>query len=323
MLTLQRLKRIKLATIPRGQQLLANLVLRFDYRLPRRTKIELVGTENLPDHPVIFAMNHTDRYNYWPFQYQLYRAGHGFTATWVKGKYYENPAIGAFMDSCNNIPLPSRGYVIATEFRAALGRVPTNAEYRLLRDVVDRHRSLDDPLPEDTSADLRGFLGTGDFLARFDRLFGAMMDEVLRLCRSAIEEQDVHLLVFPQGTRSKRLTRGHTGVAQVAQHLGATIIPVGCNGSDRVYPGNSPLARGGRIVYRMGPPLTADGPEFAPHRVPASARPFSHEATAQHGAAYQAITDIVMDRINDLLDPEYQRQEGVEAEATSVSRFIE
>jgi 1-acyl-sn-glycerol-3-phosphate acyltransferase len=323
MLTLERLKRIKLATIPRGQLALANLVLRFDYRLPRRTKIELVGTENLPDHPVIFAMNHTDRYNYWPFQYQLYRDGHGFTATWVKGKYYENAAIGAFMDSCNNIPLPSRGYVIATEFRAALGRVPTNAEYRLLRDIVDRQRTLDAPLPGDTSADLRTFLRTGDFLGRFDRLFGAMMDEVLRLCRSAIEEQDVHLLVFPQGTRSKRLTRGHTGVAQVAQHLGATIIPVGCNGSDRVYPGNSPLARGGRIVYRMGAPLTPDGPELAPHRVPAAARPFSHEATAQHGEAYQAITDIVMDRINDLLDPEYQRQEGVDAETASVSRFIE
>ena len=30
----------------------------------------------------------------------------GYTATWVKGKYYENKFMGALMDAMNNIPLP-------------------------------------------------------------------------------------------------------------------------------------------------------------------------------------------------------------------------
>lgn len=89
MLDLDRLKRVKLSSVPRGQQVMANLVLGPDYQFPRRTQIILEGTDKLPGHPVVFAMNHTDRYNYWPFQYKLYRAGLGFTATWVKGKYYE------------------------------------------------------------------------------------------------------------------------------------------------------------------------------------------------------------------------------------------
>ena len=42
----------------------------------------------MPDEPVIFAMNHTDRYNYVPFQYGLWQEKDRFTATWVKGKYY-------------------------------------------------------------------------------------------------------------------------------------------------------------------------------------------------------------------------------------------
>lgn len=322
MLNLERMKRVRLARRPLGQVLMANVVLRADYAFPHRTEIVLEGVENLPGHPVMFAMNHTDRYNYWPFQYELYRQGLGFTAAWVKGKYYESRPIGWFMDHCNNIPLPSRGYVIATDFREKVGRVPTNAEYRLLRDIVDHERSLDDPLPEGTSADVSDYLGGGAFLARFEQLFNAMMSEVMRLCRVAMEDMGSHLLVFPQGTRSKRLIAGHTGLVQVAQHLGATIVPVGCNGSDRLYPGNSPLSRGGRVVYRLGRPLTPDDPEFQPFAVPRAALPFSRESTAQYDRQYQAMTQIVMDRIDGLLEPEYQRRDGDEPESGSVSRFV-
>ena len=91
-----------------------------------------------------------------------------------------------------------------------------------------------------------------------------------------------------------------------AMHLGAAIVPIGCNGSDRVYPGNAPFAKGGRIVYRFGPPLLPDGPELAPFRVQQAFRPLSREASREHGAAFQAATDVLMERINDLLDPPYQ-----------------
>src|SRR5690242_20641140 len=118
MLDLSRLRKIRLRRRPRVQIALANLVLRPDYRFPKKTVIELEGIDNIPkDQRVFFAMNHTDRYNYWPFQFQMYKAGLPFTATWVKGKYYENKLMGRFMDATNNIPLPSRGYVLTTELR--------------------------------------------------------------------------------------------------------------------------------------------------------------------------------------------------------------
>ena len=63
-------------------------------------------------------------------------------------------------------------------------------------------------------------------------LFAAMMQRVVEINRDGLQK-GLHLLVFPQGTRSRRLTRGHTGAAQIALHTGAPVIPVGCSGSDR------------------------------------------------------------------------------------------
>jgi 1-acyl-sn-glycerol-3-phosphate acyltransferase len=126
----------------------------------------------------------------------------------------------------------------------------------------------------------------------------------MRLNRQALEFGQ-HLLVFPQGTRSVRLSRGHIGVAQVAQHLGVDIVPVGCTGSNLVYPGSSPFAKGGRIVYRIGKPLRLDGSELCDYRVTRPFRPFTLEAGV-HREAFQGMTAVVMDHINELLDPEYQ-----------------
>lgn len=298
MLDLARLQRVKLRPTPWGQLFVAQL-LRIDYAFPRRTEIVLEGAGHLErGKSYILAMNHTDRYNYWPFQYQLYHEGLGYTATWVKGKYYENRAIGAFMDAMNNIPLPSRGYVITTEFRRVAGRAPSSDEYRALRDLADgTAEEAPDALVE-AVGDLKAFL------REFSALFERMIREVMRLNRLALDLGQ-HLLVFPQGTRSVRLSRGHIGVAQVAQHLGVDVVPVGCNGSDRVYPGNSPFASGGRIVYRIGAPLRLDGPELAPHRVNEPFQPFTLEA-AVHRDAFQAMTDVVMDHINELLDEPYR-----------------
>jgi len=315
MIDLARLQRVELHRTPWGQLLMAQ-ILRLDYAFPRRTRIELEGTGNLePGRSYILAMNHTDRYSYWPFQYQLYRQRLGYTATWVKGKYYENSLVGAFMDSMNNIPLPSRGYVITTEFRKLVGRTPTGDEYRALRDLADGRVAEDLPELAESIADLKGFL------RGFADVFDRMIDQVMRLNRRALELGQ-HLLVFPQGTRSIRLSRGHIGVAQVAQHLGVDVVPVGCSGSDRVYPGNSPFARGGRIVYRIGKPLALDGPELGAHRVSELFRPFTLEAAA-HREAFQAMTDVVMDHINELVDPEYRYSDDGSSDGVSgVERFV-
>ncbi len=290
-------------------------ILRLDYRFPRRTEIVLEGTENLePGRRYILAMNHTDRYNYWPFQFALYRAGLGFTATWVKGKYYENGFMGWFMDIMGNIPLPSRGYVITTEFRGAVGRAPTEAEYRALRDLADGKR-------DDAGSDLDAVGDVAAFLGGFSALYEEMIGEVMRLDRTALDV-GLHLLVFPQGTRSIRLSRGHVGMAQVAQHLGAAVVPVGCNGSDKVYPGNKPLAGGGRIVYRIGRPLEIDGPELGPYRVSEPFSPFTPGAAAYRDR-FQGMTDVVMDHINELLDPEYRYSEDLSSDGVrGMRRFV-
>ena len=331
MLDLARLRRVKLHRRPLGQLVVGNLGLALDYRFPKRTEIVIEGAGNVPAGGGAFlAMNHTDRYNYWPFQYQMYRMGLPFTATWVKGKYYENNWVGAFMDSTNNIPMPSRGYVITTEFRKATGRPPSEQEYRVLRDLVDGRRGVEDPLPSDAGAELAEFLSPGgnaksakEFLHGFDQLFDSMIREVVELNRSAIEDLELNVLVFPEGTRSPRLSRGHNGLAQIAQYLGAPILPVGCNGSDKLYPGNSPLSKGGRVVYRIGAPLRVDGPELAAFRVPRDVLPFTTEATRRHDAEYTAITQLVMSRIEELLDPEYKSAaEAPDTKARGAERFV-
>jgi hypothetical protein len=159
------------------------------------------------------------------------------------------------------------------------------------------------------------------FLHDFAEVFDRMIDEVMRLNRQALEFGQ-HLLVFPQGTRSVRLSRGHIGVAQVAQHLGVDIVPVGCNGSNRVYPGNSPFAKGGRIVYRIGEPLRLDGTALRDYRVTEPFHPFTLEAGVHH-EAFEGMTAVVMDHINELLDPEYQYTDGRTPDGVSgMDRFV-
>lgn len=327
MLNLKRLQQTKLRKTPWGQIAVAVLGMSIDYRFPRKTDIVLEGVDRLPrDHGVIFAMNHTDRYNYWPFQYELYKRKLGYTATWVKGKYYENWALGAFMDACNNIPMPSRGYLVVTEFRASSGRPPNEDEYRIIRDRLDGVVPLDAPLPDDASEALKRFLhqdGSPEAtLQRIASLFGEMIDRVMDLMSYALEDLGQHILVFPQGTRSKRLLPGHTGMVEAAQHFGATIVPVGCNGCDNLYPGGSPFSKGGRVVYRIGEPLKCDEGVLSPYRVPPGVRPLTPEATRDHGKQYRAMTDIIMERINDLLDPEYQFGQADSDAERGAGRFV-
>ena len=203
--------------------------------------------------------------------------------------------------------------------------LPTKREYRLLRDLVDGKRSPAEPLPENASDSLKNLLGGEPrrFLERFNRLMDQMLERVVELNRRAIEELQLNVLVFPQGTRSHRLSVGHNGLAQVSQSLGAAIIPVGCNGSDKLYPGNLPLSKGGRVVYRVGKPLAVDGPELSPYRVSDSVRPLSDEAGRRFGTRYTAITEVVMKQINELLDPEYQFAEDQQSDGTEgVGRFV-
>ncbi len=64
--------------------------------------------------------------------------------------------------------------------------------------------------------------------------------------------------IFPEGTRSPdgRLYRGRPGVAKLALDAGATVVPVGLFGTERVQPLGARLPRvGPRVEVRFGEPL--------------------------------------------------------------------
>jgi len=332
MLDLRRLQRLSLARHPASQRFFGHL-LHANYHWFPGVALSLEHPERIPDEPVIFAMNHTDRYNYFPFQYTLWKKFDRFTATWVKGKYYENRLLAQFMESMLQLPTVSRGYLITRDFVSVLRRMPTDQEYALLRGAVDA-RAVGDagtlPVPPDVPEMLlrkvRNPLGVAfdpedaDYADYICSLFHAMMGRFVGLNREA-RDIGLDLLVFPQGTRSVRLLPAHTGIAQMALHLKIPIVPVGCNGSDRVYPGGSPVGRKGSISYRVGDPIRYE--DLAAFHIKDDYVPFSAIAERDLAEQFRAVADLVTDRINPLLDPEYQRipEPDVEDER-SADRFV-
>lgn len=330
MLDLDRIARIRLKAEPVFQRVVALTLLGPNYELPPRVTIDFEHADRVPDEPVVFAMNHTDRYNYWPFQYAWWRRRGRYTATWVKGKYYENEWVGRFMEMTNNIPTVSRGYLITKDVLATLGRRPSDDEYKALRALVNAaaHGESVEPdpcIPAPILERPRDMLGrrfdptVERYGTAVDELFRAMMRRFVELNEEA-SGKGLDLLIFPQGTRSIRLSKGHIGLAQMAMHLRSTVVPVGCSGSDRLYPGSSPVAKPGRVVYRFGEPLR---PEDAAAWVDESFEPFTPEAETAFRDRFQTYVDDVMERIDGLVDPEYRFAEDRESSGVSGSeRFV-
>jgi 1-acyl-sn-glycerol-3-phosphate acyltransferase len=314
MLDLPRLKRLTLTSHPRIHDVMGYL-LEATYLRPPGTRVLAEGFQNVPRTPVIFAMNHTDRYNYFPFQVYIWKAARRYTATWVKGKYYESSFVATFMEMTNQLPTVSRGYLITKDFIATVGRPPSDEEYATLRARVDAVAFGHELPASGVSLPTMLFERARDMLGRrfepanesyedaLNALFGAMMRRFTELNAEALR-LGLDVIVFPQGTRSKRLSRGHIGLAQLALKLKATVVPVGCNGSDHVYPGSSPFASGGTITYRFGQPIPYEA--MSPYHVPADFEPFTPDAEVRHRERFQGYVDEVMERVNDLLDPEYR-----------------
>jgi len=310
MLDLATIRRIQLSTRPIWQRVIAHALI-VDYW---RTKIDVIGLDTIPDEPVIFAMNHTDRYNYWPFQLRLYKGANRFTATWVKGKYYESRGVGYFMEKTNNLPTVSRGYLITRDFVSTLGRRPSDDEYRAIRAWVNgvaEGEAVETPaeLPEQLLTQRRDMLGrpfspdSETYPEAVNALFREMMGLFLDLHEKAFG-LGLDLLIFPQGTRSKRLSQGRIGMAEVALYYKKTVVPVGCSGCDQVYPGGRPFAKPGHITYRIGEPIRYE--DMADFHIAEPFTPFTAATEAKHRDKFQGFVDVVMDRINGLVDPEYR-----------------
>ena len=334
MLDLPRLKRIRLMKRPIGQVFFGHTVLSPNYNFLPGIDIQVEGIDKIPNEPVIYAMNHTDRFNYFPFMYKMWKLEQRYITVWVKGKYYESPIVGAFMELTSNLPTVSRGYIITKDFTLTMGRRPKQAEYDALRALVNAEAEPDgDPSTVDVSAiptklfdTRRDILGVdfdpseASYAVGINRVFTAMMAEFVRLNERSFE-LGLDLLVFPQGTRSIRLPRGRTGMMEVALRYRKTIVPIGCNGCDLVYTGSLPIGKSGTIVYRIGEPIPYE--ELSEFHIHEDYAPFSAEAEHRHRDKFQGAVDLVMDRINDLLDPEYQFSDDLQSTGVrGVSRFV-
>ena len=132
------------------------------------------------------------------------------------------------------------------------------------------------------------------------------MEKVAELSRMALFEKNLNLIIFPEGTRSVKLAEGRTGLAQLALHTEKRIVPVACNNSEEVYTGSLPFARSGRIIYRVGEPLSVYD-QLKDHRIGEPFRLFSQESQQRYREQFEGVTRIVMASIEGMLDEKYRR----------------
>jgi hypothetical protein len=251
----------------------------------------------------------------------------------MKGKYYENRLLGSIMERMGTIPTVSRGYIIAKDFREVTGRVPTEGEYNILRKHVESESSgggfglPGGSVPGAVTGSARDMLGRRfdplkeSYAQAVNGLFVQMMEKFVSLHERSFG-LGLDLLVYPEGTRSKTLLSGKPGIGQIALHFEKyPIWPVGCSGSDRLYPGSSIFARRGRVVYRFGKPITHES--LKPFHTGEVFTPFTPAAEMKYKKNFQGVADLVMGRIDELVDPEYRSlPAGAEKNNSGASRFI-
>jgi 1-acyl-sn-glycerol-3-phosphate acyltransferase len=145
-----------------------------------------------------------------------------------------------------------------------------------------------------------------NFIIYIRDYYEAVMERVAALSCHALLEKKLNLIIFPEGTRSTQLGEGRTGTAQLALNTGVKVVPVGCNNSEQIYPGSSPVAKSGRITYRIGVPLCIDN-QFKEFRIHEKFKLLSKESQLKYKGQFEGATRLIMLRISELLDEKYRR----------------
>ena len=306
MIDIDYLKKIRLVSKPLGQRLIANLVLLPNYHIFAKVDIRIENIERIPHgENVIFAMNHTDRFNYWPFQYKLFSTHEfPFTTVWVKAKYYKNAFLAKGLNLCNLIPVPSMGYLIEEFYKKTFNRRMDRSLYRVVKDMIDGR--IAEAGPNERAA-IEAIQAMGEQFTEFIRgYYETVMEKVGELSRIALCDKSLNLIIFPEGTRSLKLAEGRTGLAQLALHTEKRIVPVACNNSEEVYKGSLPFARSGRITYRVGEPLSVHD-RLKAFRIAEPFRLFSRESQQRYRDQFEGVTRIVMASIEEMLDEKYRQ----------------
>lgn len=272
-----------------------------------RAKVVFENLENLPRTPCIWVSNHVHYFDWWPFR--CYMEERGYTATSiVKPRPYQYPAARWFLNTGGNIPVASRGYLIAGDFKSQIGRKPSSEEYASINDFVRKNVPLPQtPVFEKLQEGPRNILGvpydpqTQSYAEGLKNCYWKMGQESIRIVEEAVEaDHSIH--IYPQGLYSTRLTKGRIGALQIAAQTGLPIVPIGFNGYQTVYPNpRSPFCKKGTITYRFGKayhPKIDDLPDDFTAFHP------KYEQSEKH--ILERETQIAMEKINALLDPECQ-----------------
>jgi 1-acyl-sn-glycerol-3-phosphate acyltransferase len=309
MLDVEYLQRIRLVSRPFLHTVLANLLLWPNYNLFAKVKITVENMERIPrDETVIFAMNHTDRFNYWPFQYRMLRAKvFPFTTVWVKGKYYKNSLLAKGLDINHLIPVPSMGYLIEEYYQRHFHKKMDKGLYRTVRDIIEG-KTVDNGPGQRAAIETIQALGN-NFSTFIHDQYDRIMERVAELSKEALFDKGLNIIIFPEGSRSVKLTEGKTGLAQLALHTEKKIVPVACNYSDEVYTGSLPFARSGRIIYRVGEPLSMHD-KLKEFRILEPFRLLSRESQRLYREQFEGVTKIVMESIEAMLDEKYKKSLG-------------
>ncbi len=266
------------------------------------------GLENLPREPVIVAMNHSHMFDFLALRAPLLFKGHTFVS-WVKARNYKHTGMNVFLSRTGNVPICSRGYIIAADYFELFGERMGEDEYRALRDHIDTGVELPPGKRYDIiQSKARPMLGWSfnanamTYREGIQAAYSEFMQTSLRLTRQGINRGDkVH--IYPQGTVASRLTRGRPGIIQAALAFGLPIVPVGVSGARDGYVATTPRPKrgAGSIVVRIGEVMDIDRSAF-----PGDFKAFDHEYEKRYDDVLMKETDKVMAGMNALLDPEDQ-----------------
>ena len=289
-----------------------------------RTRVDVEGFDRLSRTPVLLASNSSHMYDVFPLRCLLRRSGIP-TVSVAKGKYFQQPMMQWALGRVGVVPIVSRGYLLVADFVALHGRRPDEAEYRLLRSLIDSGA----PLPSsgqfdalrNTVRDIVGFEftpATESYREALLRTYECCMLETVRLAKLAVERGH-HVHLYPEGTVSSRLGVGRRGAVQLARALGLAIQPVGISGCREAFAEpRSPRLRGGRITIRFGEPW-----HHATAALPSSFKPFRPQHERDCAPLLDEATSALMQRIDRLLEPAYRHsQQHVHDGSIGVGRFL-
>lgn len=294
-------------------------------KLPPGVSIRIENLEQLPDEPVIVAMNHTHMFDFVALRAPLFFKKRTFVS-WVKARAYKSPHMNLFLSKTGNVPLCSRGYIMAADYFDLFGERIDEETYRHLRAHVDHGQPLPDgPKFERLQSIARPMLGwqfnpSGiSYRESIQSVYYELMQISLRLTRRCINRGD-HVHVYPQGSVAAQLIPGRIGTVQAALAFGLPIVTVGVSGFREVFchPTNPVPMGQGEVVVCFGNMHMVPREEF-----PEDFRPFHPVDEQRQRSKLMAYTQTIMQDLNAQLEPSYQWADDMQSDAkVGVNRFF-